>query len=84
MDGVINHMSGWWPDGTQASGGSSFNAGNQDYPGVPYSSLDFNDANCYTASGNIEDYGNAEQVSSKYIEVMYIIISKGIHFRESS
>jgi len=37
-------------------------AGAQNYPAVPYSSLDFNDKNCATASGSIENYGDANQV----------------------
>ncbi|XP_071521195.1 pancreatic alpha-amylase 2a5-like isoform X2 [Panulirus ornatus] len=62
VDAVINHMTGWWPTGTVATGGTTFDAGSESYPGVPYSAFDFNDANCYTASGTIENYGDAEQV----------------------
>uniref|UniRef100_A0A0P4W0X7 Alpha-amylase n=1 Tax=Scylla olivacea TaxID=85551 RepID=A0A0P4W0X7_SCYOL len=61
-DIVINHMTGWHPGGTGATGGSSFDAGSESYPAVPYSGFDFNDANCHTGSGNIENYGDAEQV----------------------
>ncbi|XP_042220626.1 alpha-amylase 1-like [Homarus americanus] len=62
VDAVINHMTGWWPEGTGATGGTSFDAGSESYPGVSYSGFDFNDANCHTASGNIENYGDAIQV----------------------
>ena len=62
VDAVINHMTGGWPAGTPGVGGGSFNSGSQDYPGVPYSSLDFNDANCNTGSGSIENYGDVDQV----------------------
>ncbi|KAK7084372.1 Pancreatic alpha-amylase 2a5 [Halocaridina rubra] len=62
VDAVINHMSGGWPQGTVGTGGSSFDSGSQSYPGVPFSGFDFNDANCNTASGNIENYGDANQV----------------------
>lgn len=55
-------MSGGWPQGTVGTGGSSFDSGSESYPGVPYSAFDFNDGNCYTGSGSIEDYGDANQV----------------------
>lgn len=42
--------------------GSYFDANSLDFS-VPYSYYDFNDGNCYTASGNIENYGDANQVS---------------------
>jgi alpha-amylase len=61
-DAVINHMTGGWPTGTPGTGGSSFNSGTQDYPGVPYSGFDFNDGNCNSGSGDIENYQDASQV----------------------
>ncbi|XP_066940330.1 alpha-amylase 1-like [Macrobrachium rosenbergii] len=61
-DAVINHMSGGWPTGTVGTGGTSFDSGAESYPGVPYSGFDFNDGNCQTASGSIEDYSDANQV----------------------
>ena len=40
------------------TGGSSYNPGSLDYPGVPYGPYDFNGkGQCGTASGNIENYG---------------------------
>ena len=42
--------------------GSYYDASARDFPAVPYSAYDFNDGNCYTSSGNIEDYGDANQV----------------------
>ncbi|XP_027210307.2 pancreatic alpha-amylase 2a5 [Penaeus vannamei] len=62
VDAVINHMTGGWPLGTEATGGSSFDSGAQSYPGVPYSAFDFNDGNCNTGSGAIENYGDFYQV----------------------
>lgn len=62
VDCVFNQMTGWWPDGTPTTGGSTFNYGAQSYPGVPYSTFDFNDANCNSASGGIETYNDANQV----------------------
>lgn len=59
VDAVINHMGAVSGVG---SAGTPFNAGSKDFPGVPYSSLDFNDNKCKTASGNIENYGDVNQV----------------------
>lgn len=65
MDVVVNHMCGaGGGEGTHSSCGSWFSANRQDFPTVPYSSLDFNDGKCYTGSGNIENYGDANQVST--------------------
>nr|ANG56301.1 amylase [Eriocheir sinensis] len=61
-DIVMNHMTGWQPSGTGATGGSSFDAGTESYPAVPYSAFDFNDGNCNSGSGDIENYGDANQV----------------------
>lgn len=66
MDAVINHMSGGHPKGTGTTGGSLFDSSTQSYPGVPYTSADFNDPNCHTNSGNIENFQDAEQVISLY------------------
>lgn len=41
MDGVINHMTGMGRAGT-GSGGSSFDADEGEFPGVPYTMADFN------------------------------------------
>ena len=46
----------------KGTGGTSFNADMETFPGVPYSSLDFNDANCYSNSGDIENYQDPNQV----------------------
>lgn len=46
------------------TGGSYFDAINEDFPSVPYTASDFNDAKCSSGSGNIENYGDANQVSS--------------------
>lgn len=60
-DMVINHMCGAGGTGT-GTGGTSFNANTESFPGVPYSSLDFNDANCHSKSGDIENYQDPNQV----------------------
>uniref|UniRef100_T1J419 alpha-amylase n=1 Tax=Strigamia maritima TaxID=126957 RepID=T1J419_STRMM len=45
------------------SGGSYFDSDKLDYPGVPYSALDFNSCDrCSTSSCNIEDYSDSNQV----------------------
>jgi len=60
-DAVINHMCGAGGSGT-GTGGTSFNANSESFPGVPYSSYDFNDANCHSSSGDIENYQDPNQV----------------------
>jgi alpha-amylase len=60
-DIVINHMSGYWPGGTGATGGSSFDAGSLQYP--IFGPNDFHGSDdCPTSSGNIENYSDAVQV----------------------
>jgi alpha-amylase len=59
VDAVINHMSATSGVGTA---GSQFNAGYKSFPGVPFGSPDFNDGQCKTSSGNIENYNDANQV----------------------
>lgn len=64
MDAVINHMCGaGGGQGTHSSCGSWFNANNKDFPSVPFSNQDFNDYKCKTGSGNIENYGDSNQVA---------------------
>jgi len=60
-DAVINHMCGNGGSGT-GSGGSYFDTSSESFPAVPFGSPDFNDGNCYTSSGQIENYGDANQV----------------------
>ncbi|XP_058491554.1 alpha-amylase-like [Solea solea] len=63
VDAVINHMCGAsGGEGTHSSCGSWFNAGNKDFPSVPFSTGDFNDNKCRTGSGDIENYGDIYQV----------------------
>ncbi|KAK7944770.1 hypothetical protein WMY93_000498 [Mugilogobius chulae] len=63
VDVVFNHMCGsGGGEGTHSSCGSWFSATREDFPAVPYSSWDFNDSKCKTASGEIENYGDANQV----------------------
>lgn len=46
----------------QGTGGTPYDANSYHFPGVPYSSLDFNFNNCPTQSGSIEDYNDPIQV----------------------
>ncbi|XP_056379398.1 pancreatic alpha-amylase-like [Hyla sarda] len=63
VDAIINHMCGsGGGSGTHSSCGSYFNAGARDFPSVPFSGWDFNDGKCTTGSGEIENYGDANQV----------------------
>uniref|UniRef100_A0A672UFR6 Alpha-amylase n=1 Tax=Strigops habroptila TaxID=2489341 RepID=A0A672UFR6_STRHB len=63
VDAVVNHMCGsGGGSGTHSTCGSYFNAGERDFPAVPYSGWDFNDGKCQTASGEIENYGDMYQV----------------------
>lgn len=61
VDMVINHMSGHGMSGT-GTAGSGFNGGNLDYPGVPYSSLDFHQPYC-----EIGNYQNVDEVRNCYL-----------------
>jgi len=60
-DVVFNHMTGVGGTGT-GWGGTYFDANSYDFPGVPFGSTDMNDGNCYSSSGSIENYGDANQV----------------------
>ena len=60
-DLVINHMTGHWNSGT-GTGGSGFNGGTEDYPGVPYSSLDFHQPYC-----EINNYQDVNEVRNCYL-----------------
>ncbi|NXY27380.1 AMYP amylase, partial [Pomatorhinus ruficollis] len=63
VDAVVNHMCGaGGGSGTHSTCGSHFNAGNRDFPAVPYSGWDFNDGKCHSGSGDIENYGDIYQV----------------------
>ncbi|XP_029819083.1 pancreatic alpha-amylase [Manacus vitellinus] len=65
VDAVVNHMCGAaGGSGTHSTCGSYFNAGNRDFPAVPYSGWDFNDGKCHSGSGEIENYGDIYQVTS--------------------
>ncbi|XP_072276957.1 alpha-amylase-like [Pyxicephalus adspersus] len=63
VDAIINHMCGSGGGaGTHSTCGSYFNAGTKDFSAVPYSNLDFNDGKCYTSNGEIQNYGDVNQV----------------------
>lgn len=64
VDAVVNHMCGSAAgSGTHSTCGSYFNSQAQDFPAVPYSSWDFNNGKCKTASGEIENYNDPYQVT---------------------
>ena len=62
VDVVINHMTG--ANTGTGTAGDHYDGNSCSYPGVPYSSLDCNGkgSECHTASGNIENYNDANQV----------------------
>ncbi|XP_052436227.1 amyAc_bac_euk_AmyA and Aamy_C domain-containing protein isoform X3 [Carassius gibelio] len=69
VDVVINHMcKSIHGEGTPSSCGSKFNGNKEDFPSVPYSYLDFNDAKCKTGSGHIENYLDIYQVRDCRLE----------------
>jgi alpha-amylase len=61
VDAVINHMTGSSMSG-KGSAGTEYNAGQRSFPGIPYSSYDFNDGKCKSGSGEIENYHDVYQV----------------------
>lgn len=64
VDAVINHMCGSaGGEGNHSSCGTWFSASTKNFPDVPYSGWDFNDHKCRTGSGEIENYGDANQVN---------------------
>ena len=48
----------------------AFDANSLNFPGVPYSANDMNDANCNTHSGNIENYGDKYQARIQKINYL--------------
>ena len=61
VDAIPNHMCGGGGSG-EGTGGTYFDANSLNFPGVPYSGADMNDGNCNSGSGNIENYGDVNQV----------------------
>eukprot|EP00095_Tigriopus_kingsejongensis_P003521 maker-scaffold522_size146686-snap-gene-0.16 protein:Tk03521 transcript:maker-scaffold522_size146686-snap-gene-0.16-mRNA-1 annotation:"alpha-amylase a precursor" len=57
VDVVLNHMTGRGAGDSSGWGGSYFNAENEDYPSVPFSTLDFHKPYC-----EIHDYNNVDEV----------------------
>ncbi|XP_041506814.1 pancreatic alpha-amylase-like isoform X2 [Microtus oregoni] len=56
VDAVINHMCGSDRGaGTSSTCGTYYNANNREFPGVPYSALDFNDEKCNRVIYNYHD-----------------------------
>jgi alpha-amylase len=66
VDAVINHMAGHGSGTGLGSAGSWYDSHRMDFPGVPYGPSDFNccqcDGRCTTASCDIENYGDSNQV----------------------
>ncbi|XP_041504368.1 alpha-amylase 1-like [Microtus oregoni] len=63
VDAVINHMTQEGVQaGTSSTCGSYFNPQTREFSGVPFSGSDFNDGNCRSASGEIENYNDPAQV----------------------
>nr|XP_039258180.1 alpha-amylase-like isoform X1 [Styela clava] len=63
-DIVINHMCGNGGAPSTGTAGSWFNPdkNNPEFPSVPFGVNDFNQGNCHTANGEINNYGDADQV----------------------
>lgn len=76
VDAVINHMCGaGGGEGTHSSCGSWFSATHKDFPSVPFSHWDFNDNKCKTGSGDIENYGDANQVTLQTVDDHWTILN---------
>ncbi|XP_037083338.1 alpha-amylase 4N-like [Pollicipes pollicipes] len=60
VDVVVNHMTGGGSG--SGTGGSHYDTNGEQYPGVPYGHNDFNDNNCHSPDGNIDNYQDANQV----------------------
>nr|AEI58894.1 amylase [Pteria penguin] len=62
VDAVVNHMTGSGGSGT-GTGGSHWDGGSLSYPGVPFSSWDFNSfSECHSGDGNIHNYNDPNEV----------------------
>jgi alpha-amylase len=74
VDAVINHMAA---GGNRASAGSSYNPGSEDFPSVAYSRSDFGDSICKSASGNIDNYADPDQVRNcKLVGLPDLVLAK--------
>ncbi|XP_064862171.1 pancreatic alpha-amylase 2a5-like [Oncorhynchus nerka] len=64
VDAVINHMCGaGGGEGTHSTCGTYFSAKKMDFPSIPFSGFDFNEGKCKSASGDIENYNDINQVN---------------------
>merc|ERR1719431_501321 len=61
VDAVVNHMTGHGGSG-QGTGGSGYDGPNENYPGVPFSNLDFHQPYC-----EISNYNDANDVRNCYL-----------------
>ncbi|KAJ8298305.1 hypothetical protein KUTeg_024836, partial [Tegillarca granosa] len=67
VDVVVNHMTGLGRKGT-GSGGTSFDADNYDFPGVPYRREHFNSrSKCPSGSGGVDNYGDPNNVRNCFL-----------------
>uniref|UniRef100_A0A8C8J781 Alpha-amylase n=1 Tax=Oncorhynchus tshawytscha TaxID=74940 RepID=A0A8C8J781_ONCTS len=63
VDAVINHMcAAGGGEGTHSTCGTYFSAKKMDFPSIPFSGFDFNEGKCKSASGDIENYNDINQV----------------------
>lgn len=76
-DVVINHMTGAGGSGS-GTGGSHWDGGSLSYPGVPYSSWDFNSGSeCSTGDGNIHNYNDPNEVRNcRLVSLVDLKLSK--------
>jgi alpha-amylase len=70
VDAVINHMTGHGGSGT-GTGGSSYDGPSENYPGVPFSNLDFHQPYC-----EISNYNDPNDVSIIMISVHSTLAAK--------
>ncbi|XP_051021392.1 pancreatic alpha-amylase-like [Acomys russatus] len=72
---VINHMcGGGGGEGKSSTCGSYYNANKRDFPSVPYSAWDFNDAKC---DANIGSYQDAYQVRNCHLSgLLHLVLEK--------
>ncbi|KAL3892174.1 hypothetical protein ACJMK2_004408 [Sinanodonta woodiana] len=77
VDVVMNHMTGSGGSG-QGTGGSQWDGNSLSFPGVPFSSWDFNDAStCSTSDLNIHNYQNVQEVRNcRLVSLLDLKLSK--------
>ena len=67
VDAIINHMAGVENSG-HGSGGTQFDGPSLSFPGVPYSSPNFNPrSKCPSGDGHVNDYEDPNNVRNCYL-----------------